>query len=188
MVFDHDAGMFVSCLDRVDSHYGQESQRRPVTHCQAVSNIVGLMPAASNMIHFGLLYMRALQWWFKTKGFSPRGNPRRTIKVTRRCLRALDMWRKPWFLSQAPVLGAPCCRVTLATDASLTGWGAVMSGHPARCLWNGHFRPDLRNHHVLVCTDQRWFLISTTREVCVRAPYTSWRTRSLGGPRKSSSC
>ncbi len=140
------------------------------------------------MIHFGLLYMRALQWWFKTKGFSPRGNPRRTIKVTRRCLRALDMWRKPWFLSQGPVLGAPCCRVTLATDASLTGWGAVMSGHPARCLWNGHFRPDLRNHHVLVCTDQRWFLISTTREVCVRAPYTSWRTRSLGGPRKSSSC
>ncbi len=39
--FDHDAGTFVSCLDRVDSHYCQESQRRPVTHCQAVSNIAG---------------------------------------------------------------------------------------------------------------------------------------------------
>ncbi len=34
--FDHDAGTFVLCSDRVDSHYGQESQRRPVTHCQAV--------------------------------------------------------------------------------------------------------------------------------------------------------
>ncbi len=63
--------------------------------------------------------------------------------------------------------------VTLATDASLTGWGAVMSGHPARGLWSGHhltwhinclemlavfralkhFLPDLRNHNVLVCTD-----------------------------------
>ncbi len=41
MGFDHDAGMFVSCSDRVDSQYGQESQRRPVTHCQAVSNIAG---------------------------------------------------------------------------------------------------------------------------------------------------
>ncbi len=34
--FDPDAGTFVLCSDRVDSHYGQESQRRPVTHCQAV--------------------------------------------------------------------------------------------------------------------------------------------------------
>ncbi len=91
------------------------------------------------------------------------------IKVMRWCLRALDMWRKPWFLSQGPVLGAPCRRVTLATDASLTG----MSGHPARGLWSGchltwhinwlemlaafwahkHSLPDLRNHHVLVCTN-----------------------------------
>ncbi|KAI2661423.1 Transposon Ty3-G Gag-Pol polyprotein [Labeo rohita] len=135
--------------------------------------LLGLMAAASNVIPFGLLYMRPLQWWLKTRGFSPRGNPLRMIKVTRRCLRALDMWRKPWFLSQGPVLGAPCRRVTLATDASLTGWGAVMSGHPARGLWSGrhlswhinclemlavfqglkHFLPDLRDRHVLVRTD-----------------------------------
>ncbi len=135
--------------------------------------LLGLMAAASNVIPFGLLYMRPLQWWLKSKGFSPRGNPFHMIKVTRQCLRALDMWRKPWFLSQGPVLGAPCRRVMLTTDASLTGWGAVMSGHPARGLWSGHhltwhinclemlavfralkhFLPDLRNHNVLVRTD-----------------------------------
>ncbi|KAL0173474.1 hypothetical protein M9458_029442, partial [Cirrhinus mrigala] len=135
--------------------------------------LLGLMAAASNVIPFGLLYMRPLQWWLKTRGFSPRGNPLRMIKVTRRCLRALDMWRRPWFLSQGPVLGAPCRRVTLATDASLTGWGAVMNGNPARGLWSGHqltwhinclemlavfqalkhFLPDLRDRHVLVRTD-----------------------------------
>ncbi|KAI2645137.1 Transposon Ty3-G Gag-Pol polyprotein [Labeo rohita] len=135
--------------------------------------LLGLMAAASNVIPFGLLYMRPLQWWLKTKEYSPRGNPLRMIRVTRRCLRALDMWRKPWFLSQGPVLGAPCRRVTLATDTSLTGWGAVMSGHPARGLWSGrqltwhinclemlavfralkHFLPDLRDRHVLVRTD-----------------------------------
>ncbi len=79
------------------------------------------------------------------------------------------MWRKPWFLSQGPVLGAPCHRVTLAMDASLTGSVAVMSGHPAHGLWSGrhlawhinflemlamfralkHFLPDLRDRHVL---------------------------------------
>ncbi|KAL0187634.1 hypothetical protein M9458_014733, partial [Cirrhinus mrigala] len=135
--------------------------------------LLGLMAAASNVIPFGLLYMRPLQWWLKTKGFSPRGNPLRMIKVTRRGLRALDMWRKPWFLNQGPVLGAPCRRVSLATDASLTGWGAVMSGRSARGLWSGrhlswhinclemlavfralkYFLPDLRDRHVLVHTD-----------------------------------
>ncbi len=52
--------------------------------------LLGLMAAASNVIPFGLLYMRPLQWWLKSKGFSPRGNPFRMIKVTRRCLRALE--------------------------------------------------------------------------------------------------
>ncbi|KAL0153253.1 hypothetical protein M9458_051428, partial [Cirrhinus mrigala] len=135
--------------------------------------LLGLMAAASNVIPFGLLYMRPPQWWLKTKGFSPRGNPLHMIKVTRRCLHALDMWRKPWFLALGPVLGAPCHRVTLVTDASLTGWGVVMDGHPAHGLWSGHhlswhinylemlamfralkhFLPDLRDHHVLVGTD-----------------------------------
>ncbi len=76
-------------------------------------------------------------------------------------------------VSQGLVLGALCHRITLATDASLTGWGAVMSDHPARALWSGrhltwhinclemlavfralkHFLPDLRDHHVLVRAD-----------------------------------
>ncbi|KAI2662293.1 Transposon Ty3-G Gag-Pol polyprotein [Labeo rohita] len=37
--------------------------------------LLGLMAAASNVIPFGLLYMRPLQWWLKTKGFSRRGKP-----------------------------------------------------------------------------------------------------------------
>ncbi len=150
--------------------------------------------------------MIPLQWWLKSKGFSPRGNPFRMINVTRRCLRALDMWRKPWFLSQGPVLGAPCRRVTLATDASLTGWGAVMSGHPARGLYSGHhltwhinclemlamfralkhFLPDLKNHNVLVRTDNKAVVSYINHQGGLRScPYTSWRTKSLCGPRTS---
>ncbi|KAL0177144.1 hypothetical protein M9458_026038, partial [Cirrhinus mrigala] len=53
--------------------------------------LLRLMAAASNVIPFGLLYMRPLQWWLKTKEFSPRGNPLRMIKVTWRCLHALDV-------------------------------------------------------------------------------------------------
>ncbi len=56
------------------------------------------------------------------------------IMVTRQCLRALDMWRKPLFFVPRPGAGSSCHRVMLATDVSLTGWGAVMSDHPARGL------------------------------------------------------
>ncbi len=118
--FDHDAGTVVPCSILTTVRKVREGLSLTVKQFQL---LLGLMAAASNVIPFGLLYMRPLQWWLKSKGFSPRGNPFRMIKVTRRCLRALDMWRKPWFLSQGPVLGAPCCRVTLATDAFLTRWG-----------------------------------------------------------------
>ncbi len=66
--------------------------------------------------------MRPLQWWLKTKGFFLRGNPLRMIKVTWRCLHALDMWRQVWFLSQGPVLGPLCHRVMLARLGSGHGW------------------------------------------------------------------
>ncbi|KAI2657538.1 Transposon Ty3-G Gag-Pol polyprotein [Labeo rohita] len=39
--FDHDAGTSVSCSDRVDPHCSQESEGRPVTHCQAVPATAG---------------------------------------------------------------------------------------------------------------------------------------------------
>ncbi|KAL0194633.1 hypothetical protein M9458_008205, partial [Cirrhinus mrigala] len=164
--FDHDAGTSSPAqIESILAAVKRVKEGRSLTVKQ-FQQLLGLMAAASNVISFGLLYMRPLQWWLKTKGFSPRGNPLRMIKVMRRGLRALDMWRKPWFLNQGPVLGARCRRITLVTDASLTGWGAVMSSRSARGLWHinclemlavfrvlKYFLPDLRDRHVLVCTD-----------------------------------
>ncbi len=162
--FAHDAGSYDTCSDRVDPRRGREGERRPVTHCEAVSETAG---------SDGSCVQRDTSWPAVHETPTVVAQDLRMIKVTRRCLRALDMWRQPWFLSQGPVLGAPCRRITLATDASLTSWGAVMDGHPARGLWSGrhltwhinclemlavfralkHFLPDLRDHHVLVRTD-----------------------------------
>ncbi len=38
---DHDAGTYVPCSDRVNPHISQESKRRSVPHCQAVSKTAG---------------------------------------------------------------------------------------------------------------------------------------------------
>ncbi len=100
--FDRDAGTSVSYSDRVDSHDSRESERRPVTHCQAVSKTAG---------SDGSCVQRDTFW--PAVHETPRGNLLHMIKVTWRCIRALDMWRKPWFLFQGPVLGAPCRRIML---------------------------------------------------------------------------
>ncbi len=39
--FDPNAGTSVPCSDRVEPHGSQESERMPVTHCQAVSETAG---------------------------------------------------------------------------------------------------------------------------------------------------
>ncbi len=48
------------------------------------------------------------------------------------------MWKKPWFLSQGPMLGASCRRKMLTTDASLMGWGAISEGRSSQGLWKDH--------------------------------------------------
>ncbi|KAI2668821.1 Transposon Ty3-G Gag-Pol polyprotein [Labeo rohita] len=100
--------------------------------------MLGLMASASTVIPLGLLHMRPFQLWLKARGFHPRANPRRQIKVTRRGLRTLSPWLRPRFLTLGPTLGAPCRRRLLTTDASLVGWGAVLEGRPAQGKWEGH--------------------------------------------------
>ncbi len=158
-----------------------------------------LMAAASNV----LLYMRSLQWWLRTKGFSLRGNPFRLIKVTLRCLCALVMWKKPWFLSQGPLLGASCHYKMLTTDASLTGWGAILEGCSSQGLWKNHhlswhinclemmavflalknFLADLRGQHVLIRSDNTSVVSYINhQEVCGHIHFANWHAKSSCGP------
>ncbi len=60
----------------------------------------------------------------------------------RQCLRALSIWKKPWFLSQGPVLGVSCHQKVVSTDSCLTGWGAVMDSRFARGLWQAQLGLD----------------------------------------------
>ncbi len=83
------------------------------------------------------------------------------------CLSALNMWKKPWYLSQGPMLGAPCHHVLLPPSrAGERSWVAqVLWGDP-HLMWHlnclemltvfqalKQFIPNLRGHHVLVHTD-----------------------------------
>ncbi len=138
-----------------------------------LQRVLGLMAAASTVIPLGLLHMRSFQLWLRARGFHPRANPQRQIRVTRQGLRTLSMWFRPRFLTLGPTLGPCCRRKMLTTDASLTGWGAVLDGRPAQGIRRGHllewhinclemmalfralkyFLQQLRGYHVLVRVD-----------------------------------
>ncbi len=106
-------------IDSILTSVKRVKQGRSLTVKQ-FQKLLGLMAAASNVIPFGLLYMRLLQWWLKTNGFSPRGNPLCMIKVMRRCLRVLYMWRKPWFLAYLPL--RPTTPLLVVSQWARTPW------------------------------------------------------------------
>ncbi len=173
MGFDHDAGTAVSCTQQsiLNALKNIKLGQRITVHY--LQRVLGLMAAAIQGDTLGLLHMRSFQLWLRARGFHPRANPQRQIRVTRQGLRTLSMWFRPRFLTLGPTLGPCCRRKMLTTDASLTGWGAVLDGRPAQGIWRGHllkwhinclemmalfqalkyFLQQLRGYHVLVRVD-----------------------------------
>ncbi len=100
-----DSDALVSC---------EKNKARPVTHCDTFWTAV----------HETSTVVAQDQRVF------PEGQPLSHDQV-----HALVMWKKPWFLSQGPVLGASCRHRMLTTDASLTGWGAILEGRSSQGLW-----------------------------------------------------
>ncbi len=135
--------------------------------------LLGLMAAASPVLPLGLLHMRSFLWWMKLSGVRSTGPATRLVRVSRSCFRTLLIWRDPLFLRSGVRMGAIHHRQMVTTDASLTGWGAVLKGRPTCGVWTGeflywhinclelraiflaliHFLPSLRGCHVIVRTD-----------------------------------
>ncbi|KAI2657234.1 hypothetical protein H4Q32_021341 [Labeo rohita] len=111
--------------------------RRPVTHCEAVSKTAGSDGSCVQRDTFWPAVHETPTVVVQDQGVISEGKPITHDQGHAAMPSCLDMWNKSWFLTQVPVLGAPCCCVTLATDVSLIGWGAVMSCCLDRSLWRG---------------------------------------------------
>ncbi len=135
--------------------------------------LLGLMAAASPVLPLGLLHMRPFLWWMKELRLHPVIPATRLIRVSRSCSRPLLQWRDPAFLQSGVRMSAIHRRHMITTDASMMGWGTVFKGRPASGEWTGeflswhinclelravflalmHFFPILRQHHIIVRTD-----------------------------------
>ncbi len=186
---------FAACLARfkLGHHVSVSTCRR----------FLGLMAVASPVLPLALLHMRPFLWWMKVLRIHPTVPATRLIRVSRSCFRALLKWRDPTFLQSGVRMGAIHRRHIITTDASMTGWGAVFEGRPARGEWTGellswhinclelravflaliHFLPVLWKHHVIVRTDNMVVVSHINRQ---GAPWTGLRAVFSFGPRTSS--
>ena len=102
--------------------------------------LLGLMAAASQVVPLGLLHMRPLQRWLARHKVSPHEDGLRAIPVSSTCLPAVAWWTTSLGRREGVQLGPVCSRVTITTDASEAGWGALWENHPARGQWGPFWR------------------------------------------------
>ncbi|CAM4735368.1 unnamed protein product [Leuciscus chuanchicus] len=136
--------------------------------------MLGLMASASSVLQLGLLRMRPLQFWLKARV------PRRAwasgllrLKVNQKCIAALKPWKANDWYQSGVSLGTSSSVKVVSTDASTSGWGALLEGRLFFGQWSERekllhincleilpvdnaltrFCPQIRGHHVLVRSD-----------------------------------
>ncbi len=172
------------------SSYLRHFREGSSVHLKEFQRLLGLMASASAVCHLGLLHMRPLQLWLKTRvPWTAWTSGRLSIAVTRGCIEALAPWRNPNFFSRGVPLGLVTSRVVVTTDASTLGWGAVCEGMPASGQWSEpqirwhinrleleavflalkEFQAQLERQHVLIRTDNTSVVAYINRQGGVRS-------------------
>ncbi len=206
--FNHDAGTFVPCSDQVDPRGSQESERRPVTHCQAVSEAAGSDGSCVQHDTYWPAVHETSTVVAQDQGVFPEGKPASHDQghaAVPTCLRHVET---TLVLVSGPGVGSSVSPRN-ASDGCIPhrlGRGHEWPPCPRSMEWSpSHLAHQLagdaggvsgsetlsprpkRSPCVGAHRQQRWSLTSTTNEVCGRAPCTGWRTRFLCGPRANSS-
>ena len=105
--------------------------------------LAGFMASSIHLIRLGRFYMRPfLRWMLALKVPSSQGH--RQVLVTESCTRALRPWLKAGVLASGVSMGPVPFVRTITTDASMSGWGAILDGQTAKGVWGR----DLRSYHI----------------------------------------
>ena len=144
------------------------------TTLKKFQRLLGLMASAASVLQLGLLRMRPLQFWLKARV------PRRAwalgrlrLRVDQDCVAALRPWAASDWYRSGVSLGTPSRVKVVSTDASTSGWGALLEGRPFFGQWSEReklhhinclemlavhnaltrFCPQIKDQHVVVRSD-----------------------------------
>ncbi len=125
--------------------------------------LLGLMAAAASVIPLGLLHMWPLQFWLKAR-IPPHTCRlgRLPVRVDHRCIKAVAPWTTSRLFQTGIRLGLTFRRKVITTDASNSGWGALLEGNPAfgswsapeQCLHIEGWEPERRKWHFTNFTEE----------------------------------
>ena len=152
--------------------------------------MLGLMASASSVLQLGLLRMRPLQFWLKARvpreAWAP-GLLR--LRVNQKCVTALKPWKANDWYQSGVSLGTSSRVKVVSTDASTSGWGALLEGRPFFGQWSERekllhinclemlavdnaltrFCPQIKGHHVLVRSDNMSVVSYINRQGGIRS-------------------
>nr|XP_055040043.1 uncharacterized protein LOC129427314 [Misgurnus anguillicaudatus] len=161
--------------------------------------LLGLMASTISVVPLGLLRMREFQHWIAAQRLCPKRHLNRRVVVSSQCMDALRYWRQRSFLESGTPLGTVSQRKVVTTDASLWGWGAVYEGRAINGKWPDtlqsahinflelltvylalkHFVRFLRNHHVLIRSDNTTAVAYINRQGGTRSAQLHYLAQKL---------
>ena len=98
-------------------------------------SIVGQMESMANLLPWGRLHKRSLQWGIKERWFQEDCLWEQQIRLHPWFPRAVQQWLDKEFLMSWSPVHHPPPDFQLFTDSSLDGWGAHLDSHMASGIW-----------------------------------------------------
>ena len=109
--------------------------RNPELTARELTSLFGLLQYLAPLVPQGRMRLRPIQWTFKRLWSQNTGSWRDRLVLSRSILRDLQWWISVEAFSGVPTV-KPEASLTLFTDASTTGWGAIVKNHSASGAWN----------------------------------------------------
>ncbi|XP_013909106.1 PREDICTED: ubiquitin carboxyl-terminal hydrolase 7-like [Thamnophis sirtalis] len=172
-VIDSKSGVVSLSQERQDSlrRLVESVRARRSTSILSLSQLLGKMVSCIGIVPWARLHLRPLQWELIPFQRGQLSNSLRSLRISAGVRASLA-----WWLS--PAIQRGCCiwepdRVTVTTDASLFGWGALVGSQMAQGRWTAtdlrhninwlelkaarlalsHFHSSVEGRHVLLLTD-----------------------------------
>ena len=171
-------------------HVAKSFRHGSIVPLKRFQKMLGLMASAASVLQLGLLRMRPLQMWLKAR-VPPRAWTKGLLRlrVDLQCVSALEPWKVTDWYQSGVCLGTASSVKVVSTDASTSGWGALLEGRPLAGLWSERekllhinclemiavdkalqrFCPQIRGHHVLVRSDNMSVVAYINRQGGVRS-------------------
>ena len=121
-------------------------RKHRLQEARTILSFLGLLSAIADVVHLGRLHARPIQLYLLSNWKMSEQPVTTEIALNRLFLDHLEWWTDRGRLRSGVSLEEPSTSCVLATDSSLTGWGATLdAAHPVHGTWPADFQDNSIN-------------------------------------------